>query len=112
MVTKQRRGSLDCACAPCGHIAALPKTVMTKSRRLKDTPPIRKAQSRGGHTLVAPYQIDATELVRSFLPEQTSSERAGATPLYGDLGPGDFVKVDCIACGHDVLIPSIGLHRG
>jgi hypothetical protein len=29
-------------------------------------------------------------------------------PLYAarieDLGPGDFVKVECAACGHDVLI--------
>jgi hypothetical protein len=22
-----------------------------------------------------------------------------------DLGPGDFVQVECAACGHDVLIP-------
>ncbi len=37
-------------------------------------------------------------------------------PLYdariGDLGPGDFVKVECVACGHDVLIPSTGLLQG
>ena len=29
-------------------------------------------------------------------------------PLYAarvsDLGPGDFVKVECIACGYDLLI--------
>ena len=30
----------------------------------------------------------------------------------GDLGPGDFLKVECSACGHDVLIPSIGLQQG
>ena len=29
-----------------------------------------------------------------------------------DLGPGDFVKVECAACGHDMLIPSIGLQQG
>jgi hypothetical protein len=29
-----------------------------------------------------------------------------------DLGPGDFVHVECAACGHDVLIPSIGLQQG
>jgi hypothetical protein len=29
----------------------------------------------------------------------------------GDLGPGDFVKVECI-CGHDVLMPSSGLQQG
>jgi hypothetical protein len=28
-----------------------------------------------------------------------------------DLGPEDFVKVECV-CGHDLLIPSIGLQRG
>jgi len=62
--------------------------------------------------LVVPYQIDAAELVRSFLPEQTSGERAGATSLYGDLGPGDFVYVECIACCHDPLISSSGLQQG
>jgi hypothetical protein len=25
-----------------------------------------------------------------------------------DLGPGDLVKVECAACGHDVLIPPSG----
>ena len=30
----------------------------------------------------------------------------------GDLGPGDFVKVECAACGHDVLIPHSGLQQG
>ncbi len=30
----------------------------------------------------------------------------------GDLAPGDFVKVECIARGHEVLIPSIGLQQG
>ncbi len=37
-------------------------------------------------------------------------------PLYhariGDLGPGDFVHVECAACGHDVLIPSSGSQQG
>ena len=37
-------------------------------------------------------------------------------PLYAararDLGPGDFVKVECIACGHEVLIPSSALLHG
>ena len=36
-------------------------------------------------------------------------------PLYDarirDLGPGDFVKVDCI-CGHGELIPASGLQQG
>ncbi len=36
-------------------------------------------------------------------------------PLYdariGDLGPGDFVKVECV-CGHDELIPPAGLLHG
>jgi hypothetical protein len=38
-------------------------------------------------------------------------------PLYAarvsDLGPGDFVKIECIACRRDVLIPTaIGLLNG
>jgi hypothetical protein len=37
-------------------------------------------------------------------------------PLYAarieDLGPGDFVKVECIACGHDTLIPPSALLHG
>ena len=36
-------------------------------------------------------------------------------PLYdariGDLGPGDFVKVECV-CGHSVLVPPSGLQQG
>jgi hypothetical protein len=37
-------------------------------------------------------------------------------PLYAtrieDLGPGDLVRVECAACGHDVLIPPGGLLHG
>ena len=37
-------------------------------------------------------------------------------PLYAarmeDLGPGDFVKVECIACGHGELIPPSSLIHG
>jgi hypothetical protein len=29
-----------------------------------------------------------------------------------DLGPGDFLKVECIACGHDELMPSSSLLQG
>ena len=36
-------------------------------------------------------------------------------PLYDarieDLGAGDFVRVEC-ACGHDELIPAVGLTQG
>jgi hypothetical protein len=28
-----------------------------------------------------------------------------------DLGPGDSLKVECIGCGHAVLISSIGLQQ-
>ena len=28
-----------------------------------------------------------------------------------DLGPGDFVRVEC-ACGHDEMIPAAGLTQG
>jgi hypothetical protein len=30
----------------------------------------------------------------------------------GDLGPGDFVKAECMACGHTELVPTIGLTAG
>jgi len=37
-------------------------------------------------------------------------------PLYAarieDLGPGDYVRVQCIACGHDEMIPPNGLLSG
>jgi hypothetical protein len=37
-------------------------------------------------------------------------------PVYAarieDLGPGDFVKVECLACSHDELTPAIGLLSG
>ena len=37
-------------------------------------------------------------------------------PLYAarieDLGPGDFVRVECLACGHDLLIPPSSLLNG
>jgi hypothetical protein len=37
-------------------------------------------------------------------------------PLYAarieDLGPGDFIKVECAACGHDVLITRSALLQG
>jgi hypothetical protein len=37
-------------------------------------------------------------------------------PLYAarieDLGPGDFVKTECAACGHDTLIPVSALLQG
>jgi hypothetical protein len=37
-------------------------------------------------------------------------------PLYDarvqDLGSGDFLQVQCAACGHDELVPVIGLTRG
>jgi hypothetical protein len=36
-------------------------------------------------------------------------------PLYAariaDLGPGDFVKIECIACGHGELIPECAVAR-
>jgi hypothetical protein len=33
-------------------------------------------------------------------------------PRIEDLGPGDFVKVECAACGHDTLIPASALLQG
>ena len=36
-------------------------------------------------------------------------------PLYAarieDLGPGDFVKIDCVACGHTALLTPAFLAR-
>jgi hypothetical protein len=29
-----------------------------------------------------------------------------------DLGPGDFVKAECGACRHEMLIPTVGLLQG
>ena len=29
-----------------------------------------------------------------------------------DLGPGDFVRVECTVCRHEELIPAIGLQQG
>jgi hypothetical protein len=31
---------------------------------------------------------------------------------FEDLGPGDLVRVECAACGHDVLIPPSALLHG
>jgi hypothetical protein len=44
-------------------------------------------------------------------------ENAGASmvPLYlariEDLGPGDFLKIDCAACSHTALLAPAFLHR-
>jgi hypothetical protein len=29
-----------------------------------------------------------------------------------DLGSADYVRVECIACGHEEMIPKIGLTQG
>ena len=48
--------------------------------------------------------------------EQNGNSAAMMRPLYDahivDLGPDDFLRVECIACGHDELIPRIGLVVG
>jgi hypothetical protein len=37
-------------------------------------------------------------------------------PLYAarieDLGSGDFVKVECMSCGHTEMVPQVGLAVG
>jgi hypothetical protein len=37
-------------------------------------------------------------------------------PLYDarieDLGDGDYLRVECVACGHDEMVPRIGLVVG
>jgi hypothetical protein len=58
-------------------------------------------------------------LIHSFLipPKNKSATQDRAmVPLYAarieDLGPGDFVRVECIACRHDILIPPSSLLNG
>jgi hypothetical protein len=45
-----------------------------------------------------------------FSSERTENVGAKVVPLYAarieDLGPGDFVKVDCAACEHTALLAS------
>jgi hypothetical protein len=47
--------------------------------------------------------------------EQTENIAAKMVPLYAvrieDLGPGDFVKIDCAGCGHTALLAPAFLHR-
>ena len=48
-------------------------------------------------------------------PDQRQRGSADGTSLrrsIEDLGPGDFVKVDCIACGHGELISPGSLLHG
>src|SRR5207247_1502752 len=48
--------------------------------------------------------------------EQISNTVQPMVPLYAarieDLGPGDLVKIECIACGHTELIPPSSLLQG
>jgi hypothetical protein len=49
------------------------------------------------------------------LIEQTENIGARMVPLYlariEDLGPGDFVRVDCAACSHTALLSKASLDR-
>jgi ribosomal protein S27E len=49
-----------------------------------------------------------TRLDPCCYPEQTENMGAQMVPVYAarieDLGPGDFVKVDCAACRHTALL--------
>jgi hypothetical protein len=62
--------------------------------------------------------IDAHRTAALYtLGEQTSSpNQSTVIPLDAawieDLGPGDFVKAECMACGHDELIPASALLQG
>jgi hypothetical protein len=53
---------------------------------------------------------------RSLSREQPENIETSMKMLYEartqDLGPGDFVRVECAACGHEELIPAIGLQQG
>jgi hypothetical protein len=59
------------------------------------------------------YEVDAA----SYTAEnKLATQDRPMVPLYAarmrDLGPGDFVKVECMACGHDELIPASALLQG
>jgi hypothetical protein len=58
---------------------------------------------------------DAAQLVMISVLERTENVRRGMVPLYAarieDLGPGDFVKVDCAACSHTALLAPAFLSR-
>ena len=51
----------------------------------------------------------------AFSYREQSENRARIVPLYEarieDLGPGDFLRVECAACGHDALIHPSALPR-
>jgi hypothetical protein len=36
-------------------------------------------------------------------------DRPDCAARIEDLGPGDFVRAECVACGHDELIPASAL---
>jgi hypothetical protein len=38
--------------------------------------------------------------------------RSRSTPRIEDLGPGNFIRVECIACGHNEMVPTSGLLIG
>jgi hypothetical protein len=51
------------------------------------------------------------------LPQISTDRTSGCatwshTARIEDLGPGDFVPVECIACGDDEMIPKVGLTQG
>src|SRR5262249_38667444 len=61
--------------------------------------------------------IDSTQSPAFHRAENKSATRdRWMVPLYAariaDLGPGDYVRVKCTACGHDMLIPPSSLLHG
>jgi len=52
---------------------------------------------------------------RVGVSEQNENESMETVPLYAarieDLGPGDFVKVDCAACPHTALLAPAFMDR-
>jgi hypothetical protein len=61
------------------------------------------------HSRRAPIQIDMQPIDSVLYDrEQTSNRAFDEGPVrrsHSGSCPGDFVKVECIACGHDALMP-------
>ena len=82
---------------------------------------VRPDPQHTGHQPIVALAQQAGELVRLSAAidrnrQPRDDDRAPVRPLYDarieGLGPHDLVGVECVACGHDELIPRIGLLVG
>ena len=69
--------------------------------------------------LAVAWRLHRSELTIAAAERYLRTEQQPAAPmrpLYDarieDLGPGDFLKVECAVCGHYELVPPIGLLQG